>query len=75
MLSRWLDWCRSHSWVRCVEYEVPQNILPKGYNGVLIDVKVGGAKRAPDDKIYVAHKDLRAKVITMLPVNHVLRFS
>ncbi|CAL8101714.1 unnamed protein product [Orchesella dallaii] len=61
-VKRWVNWCRSHAHLKCVECDVPQGILPKNYRGVLIDVKVGGKKRIPDDKIYLAHADLRAKV-------------
>ncbi|ODM96589.1 hypothetical protein Ocin01_10087 [Orchesella cincta] len=73
-VKRWVDWCRSHSLVKCVEYDVPLGILPKNYRGILIDVKVGGKKRVPDDKIYFANADLRAKVArgnTVLELNKI----
>ncbi|ODM96588.1 hypothetical protein Ocin01_10086 [Orchesella cincta] len=60
-VKRWVDWCRSHPQLKCVEWNVPYGILPKNYRGVLIDVKVG-SMGMPDDKIYLAHAELRAKV-------------
>ncbi|CAL8101702.1 unnamed protein product [Orchesella dallaii] len=60
-VKRWVDWCRPHPHLKCVEWNVPYGIFPKNYRGVLIDVKVG-SMGMPDDKIYLAHAELRAKV-------------
>ncbi|XP_021968652.1 uncharacterized protein LOC110863611 [Folsomia candida] len=59
--KRWLGWCRSNKNVKCTETPVSDGILPKGYKGILIDVKVHGNK-GPDDKLYATSADLRNKV-------------
>ncbi len=58
--NSWLQWCRSNKNVKCTESAVPDGILPKGFTGILIDVKVHG--KGPDDKVYGQHPELRAKV-------------
>jgi hypothetical protein len=60
---RWLHWARHHKNVKCVDYDVPEGILPPNYKGTLVDVKVFGKKWGPDDKIYSQHEDLRERVI------------
>ena len=59
----WLKWCRfQKNRLQVVERDVPDGVLPDGIKSSLIDVKVGGKKREPDDAMYNRCRDLRVKV-------------
>ena len=58
----WLAWCKGRSsTVRVVEGKVPQGILPH-LTATMMDVKVGGRERRPDDALYNSSPELRDKV-------------
>lgn len=39
---------------------VPKGILPKGWEGEVCDIRIGG--RQADDKVYSNHPDIRERV-------------
>lgn len=60
VVAQWLRWCRSRPGVLTVQSQVPAQVIPGG--ATLVDVKVGGRKREPDDRIYNKSADIRRKV-------------
>ncbi|CAG7728232.1 unnamed protein product [Allacma fusca] len=63
--QKWVKWCHSRNLTKCVEFQVPDGILPYKFKGILIDVKVHGTKKfsGPDDRIYSENEDLRKNVV------------
>ncbi|XP_050396663.1 uncharacterized protein LOC126815154 [Patella vulgata] len=57
----WLDWAKQLKTLKIIRSSVPIAILPNGYRGVLIDVKVN-SPHAPDDKIYDTNEKIRQRV-------------
>ncbi|GFR81552.1 actin-binding protein IPP-like, partial [Elysia marginata] len=57
----WLDWAKRLQYLKVVETDIPDFILPKKHSGQLIDVKVF-SRRGPDDGIYDTYKNVRDKV-------------
>ncbi|XP_037070079.1 uncharacterized protein LOC119091407 [Pollicipes pollicipes] len=58
-VTEWLRWCQSRPGVLTVEAAVPATILS---GATLVDIKVGGRRREPDDKIYNRNPDIRRRV-------------
>lgn len=58
--EKWLFWARHESQLRCVKAGVPVGVLPEGFDGELIDVKV--FSKGPDDAIYDNNDLIRRKV-------------
>ena len=60
MCVDWLKWCKLQTnRIKVIEHEIPSQILPIRFAGVLCDIKVQGKKCAPDDQLYNNHEDLR----------------
>ncbi|XP_041375702.1 uncharacterized protein LOC121388446 [Gigantopelta aegis] len=59
--EKWLEWAVGVKELKVIHQAVPVGILPNGYQGTLIDVKVF-SKRGPDDGIYDNNEEIRAKV-------------
>ncbi|KAK3803311.1 hypothetical protein RRG08_021509 [Elysia crispata] len=57
----WLDWAKRLQYLKAVETDIPNFILPRKCSGQLIDVKVF-SRRGPDDAIYDTYKSVRDKV-------------
>ncbi|RUS68993.1 hypothetical protein EGW08_023245 [Elysia chlorotica] len=57
----WLDWAQRLPYLKVVETDIPDVILPRKWSGQLIDVKVF-SRRGPDDGIYDTYKNVRDKV-------------
>lgn len=56
----WLLWAKSHPNLKIVTADVPDDILPDGISGRLLDVKINF--RGPDDVIYDKDAEIRQKV-------------
>ena len=59
---RWLRWAGNEKDLKVVKADVPSGVLPDGYNGTLIDVKVF-TRHGPDDPVFDKNKTIRKKVI------------
>lgn len=70
----WLDWARRLQYLKVVETDIPDMILPKKCSGLLIDVKVF-SRRGPDDAIYDTYKSVRDKVARGNCFLHITRGS
>ncbi|GFN89823.1 actin-binding protein ipp-like [Plakobranchus ocellatus] len=57
----WLDWAKRLQYLKVVETEIPDFILPGKNSGEIIDVKVF-SRRGPDDAIYDTYQSVREKV-------------
>lgn len=58
---RWHQWAITQTALRAICVDVPENVLPGGSSGQIIDVKVF-CKCGPDDDVYDNNKEIRDRV-------------
>ncbi|ESO08674.1 hypothetical protein HELRODRAFT_195070, partial [Helobdella robusta] len=59
--NEWLTWCITNQHVSISSNDVPENILPEDWFGVLLDCKVF-CKEGPDDVLFNENADIRRMV-------------
>ncbi|KAL3860311.1 hypothetical protein ACJMK2_010450 [Sinanodonta woodiana] len=59
--ERWLQWAKMEKNLKVIGAKIPSGVLPHGYQGELIDVKVF-VKYGPDDAVYDNNETIRDRV-------------
>ncbi|KAL5022605.1 hypothetical protein ScPMuIL_001760 [Solemya velum] len=59
--EKWHQWAITQTALRAICVDVPENVLPGGSSGQIIDVKVF-CKCGPDDDVYDNNKEIRDRV-------------